>query len=172
MIKGIGEGIRDSVNEAFAQYSDEPYLDTEIFFDPLSLVFVTDETTDELVLSEEWGQLYMKHVDHYMTKIKKYPKNWEELLPSAPGVDEITDSNSDQIKYIQQPSGILTNNNTTTNNNTIIILIFDSNLCWISLKSSVRFNELAMMIIYLLYLYVRLYLSILFKNTYYNDGNY
>ncbi len=108
MIKGIGEGIKDSVNEAFAQYSDEPYLDTEIFFEPLSLVFVKDEDTDELVLSEEWGELYLKHVNHYMTKIKGHPDNWEELLPPAENVEDVAAfqetaaANTTQLSYTVQ----------------------------------------------------------------------
>lgn len=87
MIQGIGEGMRDSVNEAFATLSEDPYLDTEVFFEPLSLVFVTDEN-DNLMLSEEWGPLYFKHIHHYMTKIKGHPENWEDFLPSAVEVEE------------------------------------------------------------------------------------
>lgn len=90
MIRGIGDGIRDSVNDAFAEYSDTPYLDTEIFFEPLALVFSADEN-NELVLSEEWGDLYQKHVNHYMTEIKGHPPNWEELLPEPYDIGSFLD---------------------------------------------------------------------------------
>ncbi len=90
MIQDIGKEIETSINDAFAELQppgSPPYLDSEVTFDPLAFVFVTDEDFN-LIVSEKWGAKYFNHIDHFMTKIKKHSDNWEELISQDTSSEE------------------------------------------------------------------------------------
>jgi hypothetical protein len=67
-LDNIGDTYKKAMSDAFTKAGIPDYFEDEIEFDPTAFVFNVDTTTGEITYTDDYGPIYQKYVNEFLTK--------------------------------------------------------------------------------------------------------